>query len=133
VHGDYHPWNVLFRQGVDFTVLDRSRGEWGEPSDDVSAMSINYIFYALQAYGSLAGPFEKLYRFFWNLYLEKTGDEEMLDVIQPFYAWRCLVVASPVWYPNLALDVRVKLLNFVNNVLETERFNFEDVNSYFKE
>ena len=25
VHGDFHPWNVLFRHGVDFSVLDRSR------------------------------------------------------------------------------------------------------------
>ncbi|MFQ6065558.1 MAG: aminoglycoside phosphotransferase family protein, partial [Candidatus Bathyarchaeia archaeon] len=24
VHGDYHPWNVLFRRGTDFSVLDRS-------------------------------------------------------------------------------------------------------------
>lgn len=38
VHGDFHPWNVLFREGTDFTVLDRSRGEWGEPADDVAAM-----------------------------------------------------------------------------------------------
>jgi len=44
VHGDFHPWNVLFREGVDFTVLDRSRGERGEPADDVTAMTINYIF-----------------------------------------------------------------------------------------
>jgi hypothetical protein len=28
VHGDLHPWNVLFRRGSYFTVLDRSRGEW---------------------------------------------------------------------------------------------------------
>jgi len=131
VHGDYHPWNVLFRKDVDFTVLDRSRGEWGEPADDTSAMSINYIFYALQTYGKLTGPFEKLYRLFWSTYLDKTGDDEMLKVIQPFYAWRGLVIASPVWYPNLPLDVRVKLFNFVKNLLETEQFNLEDVNSYF--
>ncbi|MEK7372691.1 MAG: phosphotransferase, partial [candidate division NC10 bacterium] len=35
VHGDFHPWNLLFREGTDFSVLDRSRGEWGEPADDV--------------------------------------------------------------------------------------------------
>jgi hypothetical protein len=29
VHGDFHPWNILFREGTDFVVLDRSRGEWG--------------------------------------------------------------------------------------------------------
>jgi len=132
VHGDYHPWNVLFRKGVDFTVLDRSRGEWGEPADDTSAMSINYIFYALQTYGELAGPFEKLYNLFWNAYLDKTGDEEMLSVIQPFYAWRGLVIASPVWYPNLSLDVRSKLLNFVKNVLQTEKFDIKGFDSYTK-
>jgi len=132
VHGDYHPWNIMFRQGLDFTVLDRSRGEWGEPADDTSAMSINYIFYALQTYGKLAGPFEKLYRLFWNSYLDKTGDSEMLSVIQPFYAWRGLVIASPVWYPGLPLDLRFKLFNFIRNSLDAEKFNPEDVNSYFK-
>lgn len=29
VHGDFHPWNILFREGTEFVVLDRSRGEWG--------------------------------------------------------------------------------------------------------
>ena len=33
--------DVMFREGTDFTVLDRSRGEWGEAADDVSAMTIN--------------------------------------------------------------------------------------------
>lgn len=27
IHGDFHPWNLLFREGTDFSVLDRSRGE----------------------------------------------------------------------------------------------------------
>lgn len=131
VHGDYHPWNIMFRRGIDFTVLDRSRGELGEPADDTSALSINYIFYALQVYGELKGPFERLFNLFWKTYLDKTGDEEMLTVIQPFYAWRGLVIASPVWYPGLSLEVRNKLLNFVRNVLESEQFSVEDVNSYF--
>jgi hypothetical protein len=132
VHGDFHPWNVLFREGTDFTVLDRSRGEWGEPADDTSAMSINYIFYSLQTYGRLTGPFETLFNIFWKNYLGKTGDEEMLEVIQPFYAWRGLVIASPLWYPNLSLDVRTKLFNFVRNVLETEKLDLKAVNSYIK-
>jgi len=133
VHGDYHPWNVLFREGVDFTVLDRSRGEWGEPADDVSAMTINYVFYSLQTFGRLMGPFETLFNQFWENYLEKTGDEEMLRVIQPFYAWRGLVIASPIWYPNLSLDVRRKLFNFIKNVLKTEQVNLHEVDSYIKE
>jgi hypothetical protein len=133
VHGDFHPWNVMFREGTDFTVLDRSRGEWGEPADDVTAMTINYIFYSLQKYGELTGVFERLFRLFWKNYLEKTSDWEILEVVQPFYAWRGLVVASPIWYPNLSKDVRVKLLNFVRNVLHFERFDLESVNSYISE
>jgi len=132
VHGDYHPWNILFRRGTDFTVLDRSRGEWGEPADDTSAMTINYLFYSLQAYGRLEGPFRELFHIFWETYLNETADEEMFRVIQPFYAWRGLVIASPIWYPTLPLNVRVKLFNFIRNVLEVEEFNPEEVNSYLK-
>jgi len=133
VHGDYHPWNIMFREDADFTVLDRSRGEWGEPADDTSALNINYIFYSLQVYGELKGPFEKLFNLFWGAYLDKTGDEEMLTVIQPYYAWRGLVIASPVWYPNLSTGVRKKLFNFIRNTLDTERLDLKSVNSYLKE
>ncbi len=131
VHGDFHPWNVLFREGIDFTVLDRSRGEWGEPADDVAAMTINYLFYSLQRYERLSGVFERLFKMFWNNYLDKTEDNEILEVIQPFYAWRGLVVASPVWYPKLKKSIRVKLLNLVKNVLHVERFDLDRVNIYF--
>jgi len=133
VHGDFHPWNVMFHEGTDFTVLDRSRGEWGEPADDAVAMTINYIFYSLQKYGELAGIFEHLFRLFWENYLRKTGDWEILEVVQPFYAWRGLVVASPIWYPSLSKDVRIKLLNFVKNILQFERFDLNNVNSYILE
>jgi hypothetical protein len=73
----------------------------------------------------LKGPFERLCNLFWNTYLEKNGDEEMLTVIQPFYAWRDLVVASPIWYPNLALSGRKKLFGFIRNTLDSERFDFK--------
>jgi hypothetical protein len=131
-HGDFHPWNIMFREGTDFTVLDRSRGEWGEAADDVSSITTNYIFYSLQKYGELAGPFRELYELFFNSYLEKTGDSELLKVIQPFYIFRCLVVASPIWYPNLEPGVRTKLFNFINNVLDSKEFNYQDVNSYLQ-
>lgn len=130
VHGDFHPWNVMFREGVTFTVLDRSRGEWGEAADDVAAMTINYLFYSLRKYGELAGVFERLFRLFLENYLRKTRDREILEVIPPFYAWRGLVVASPIWYPNLKRSVRVKLLNFATSVLRFDRFDFKAVNSY---
>lgn len=129
-HGDFHPWNIMFREGADFTVLDRSRGEWGEAADDVSSITMNYLFYSLQKYGELAGPFQKMYELFFDKYLEITGDRELLEVIQPFYVFRSLVVASPIWYPNLDPGVRTKLFNFIDNILDNEVFDYQDINSY---
>lgn len=131
VHGDFHPWNILFRQGLDFTVLDRSRGEWGEPADDVTALTINYVFYSLQAFGKMDGPFLRLFLLFWRNYLDKTGDEEILNVVQPFYAWRSLVIASPLWYPNLPVDIRQKIFKFANKMLKTKEFDFENIEAFF--
>ena len=132
VHGDFHPWNVMFREGTDFTVLDRSRGEWGEAADDVSSMTINYLFFGLLKRDGkeLDEGFKKLYETFFEVYLEKTGDYELLKVIQPFYAFRGLVVASPVWYPNISMETRRKLFNFIRNVLEAEEFDYKGVSKY---
>ncbi len=132
VHGDFHPWNILFREGADFTALDRSRGEWGDPADDVSTMTINYLFFSLQRTGRLEGDMEKMFALFWENYLAGTGDREMLDVIAPFYAWRGLVIASPVWYPNLQAGVRKALFNFILNVLAADRFDPASINRYLE-
>ena len=86
----------------------------------------------MQKYGKLNGVFERLFRLFWENYLRKSGDSEILEVIPPFFSWRGMVVASPVWYPNLSRDVRMKLLNFVKNVLQSDSFDLVDVNSYFR-
>lgn len=130
VHGDFHPYNILFREGTDFSVLDRSRGEWGDPADDVTSITGNYLFSSLQREGRLAGAFETLFRRFWDRYLEKTGDREILEVAPPFYAFRCLVMASPVWYPTLPEEVRRKLFAFLQSVLDAEAFDPARVNTY---
>ncbi len=130
VHGDFHPWNILFSAGTDFRLLDRSRGEFGDPADDVTCLTSNYLFFSLQRSGRLEGLFESLFQRFWDRYLEKTGDREMLQVVAPFFAFRGLVMASPVWYPNLGAAVRERLLHFILNVLDSDRFDPALVNKY---
>lgn len=130
VHGDFHPWNILFGEGAGFQLLDRSRGEFGDPADDVTCLSLNYLFFSLRRSGRLEGAFETLFLRFWQRYLEHTDDLEMLKVAAPFFVFRCLVMAHPVWYPALPDGVREKLITFALAVLDRGAFDLEKVNAY---
>src|SRR5688572_1200755 len=130
VHGDFHPWNILFSRGAEFCVLDRSRGEWGDPADDVTCLAMNYVFFSLQKSGRLEGPFEQLFRRFWDRYLEKSKDAEILEVAAPFLVFRALVMANPVWYPQLQENLRGRLFRFMHAVLSEQRFNPQEANRY---
>ena len=55
---------------------------------------------------------------FWEHYLEQRGDRELLVVAARFFAFRCLVIASPLWYPALPESVRRKLFAFMPVALE---------------
>jgi hypothetical protein len=130
VHGDFHPWNILFQDAATFAVLDRSRGEWGDPADDVASLTANYVFFSLQRSGRLDEPFATLFARFWRRYVEGSGDRELADVIAPFFAFRWLVMANPVWYPHLSPALRRKVLTLVRAVLEEPRFDPRRVNDY---
>ncbi|CCH47453.1 phosphotransferase [Pseudodesulfovibrio piezophilus] len=132
VHGDFHPWNVLVTDAGEFSVLDRSRGQWGEPGDDLATMSINYLLWSLRKYGRLEGAFEQLYQTYLGEYLNQTGDVEVFEVIAPFFVFRGLVVASPEWYPDHPTSVRSSLFHFMENVLEDTVFDWENINKYLE-
>jgi hypothetical protein len=132
VHGDFHPWNILFRSGADFGLLDRSRGEWGDPADDVACLTANYLFFSLQRSEGLDGALKTLFLRFWKRYLDQSGDREMLRVVAPFFAFRGLVMASPVWYPELPDSIRNKLLAFVLKVLEEDAFDPVEAGTYLE-
>jgi hypothetical protein len=123
-HGDFHPWNILFRTGADFSVLDRSRGEWGEPADDVAALAINYLFFGLRRAaregrpGLVAEPFASLFSTFVATYLEASGDRELDDVHPPFFAFRAFVLGHPRWYPSLDEGTRARLFAFGRALLD---------------
>ncbi len=132
VHGDFHPWNVLVREGGEFSVLDRSRGEWGEPADDLACMSINLLLFGLGEKPVVGGHFLGMFLAFWQEYLDLTGDQEMLEVAAPFFVFRALVIASPQWYPHHPSAVRQGLFRLMENVLEDRHFNYADINSYME-
>lgn len=133
IHGDFHPWNILFRDGTDFTVLDRSPIQWGEPADDVACLTMPYLFFALQSQGESRKMLIELFGQFWSTYVEKSGDSDILDVAAPFLVRHALSLASPVWYPDLNLKVRRCLFSFMFRVLEASRFDPNRVEELLRE
>ena len=153
IHGDFHPGNIWFtskdaetqrtrepetrrvpaspsRPVINFVLLDRSRGPWGDSADDITALTINYIFFSIRHHGSVKGSYFEGLRMFFEKYVALTGDEELYSVVAPFFAFRGAVVANPIFYPELTLDQRKLIFTFVNNVLDDDKFRLEKVNDY---
>jgi aminoglycoside phosphotransferase (APT) family kinase protein len=122
-HGDFHPFNILFREGTDFSVLDCSRGGVGTAADDITCLSVNYMFFALRARGSFTGALRELWKVFWQTYLRETNHTDILRSLCLHFTWRMLVLASPVWYPSQDRLLREALLRFCERLLAGERFD----------
>ena len=122
-HGDYHPWNVIFADEAEPMLLDTSRGSQGDPADDVTCMSLNYVFFALLERPAWPRGYRPLWRSFWERYGARRGDDGILEVAAPFLAWRALVMANPRWYPQVDAATRDSLLGLVERALEARRFD----------
>ena len=131
-HGDFHPFNILFREENDFSMLDCSRGGIGEAADDVSCLTLNYLFFSLAERNNFSGALKTCWELFWKTYIDKTSDTEIYNVIPLFYAWRILVVANPMWYPNLDAGIRETLFLFAEKLLRGEPFDPMRINSYLE-
>ena len=152
IHGDFHPGNIWFKESrdqgseirgqktsndkcptdTDFILLDRSRGPWGDAADDITALTINYIFSSINHFSKLDGTYLEAIKLFYDEYIKKTGDFEIYGVAAPFYAFRGVVVANPVFYPDITPENRRRIFNFVHGVLNDKSFNIEKVNEYIK-
>lgn len=121
-HGDFHPFNVVF-DGERFTLLDASRGSCGDPADDVTAMAINYILFALDAPDAWAHGLGPLWQRFWDTYSRERPDEALTEVAPPFFAWRALVVCNPRFYPHLGATGRAALIRFAEIALDAGRLD----------
>lgn len=130
IHGDFHPGNIWFKDNSDFILLDRSRGPYGDAADDVTALCINYIFFSLMYHGEVKGAYLEGLNLFFEEYIKQTKDNELFEVLAPFFAFRGVVVANPVFYPELSDDARNKIFRFVKSVLSSERFDTSKVNYY---
>lgn len=122
-HGDFHPFNILFSDTHALALLDSSRGSMGDPADDVTCLGINYVFFAVEQPQAWAKAFRVLFHRFFETYLQQNGDQELLSVCAPFFAWRGLVICNPLWYPALSAQARDRMLSLIEVVLSSERFD----------
>lgn len=131
IHGDFHPFNILFDDGPEPCFVDASRGCAGDPADDVAALVINYLFFATDVPASWPA-FSQLWDAFWLEYLADSRDEGVLEVIAPFLAWRGLVVCDPCFYPGLSAAGRDLILGFVERVLAAPRLDLSWADESFR-
>jgi hypothetical protein len=118
-HGDFHPFNIVFGERGELALLDASRGTCGDPVDDLTALAINFVFFAVDRPESWRQGLGVLWHHWWQRYLALRDDPEVLDVAPPFLAWRALVVANPKFYPQLSERGRGAILGFAERVLES--------------
>ncbi len=130
-HGDFHPFNLIFNERSELTLLDAARGCRGDAADDVCCLALNYVFFAVGHDGAWHGKLGTLWERFWKRYLERSGDEQLLDVAPPFVAWRALVMAHPQWYPNVTAQSRNTLLEIVERALDAGCFDPDSVKALF--
>ena len=131
IHGDFHPFNILFDGAGRLSLLDASRGSFGDPANDVTCLAINYPFFALASEGSWERGLRELWYLFWRTYLDGAQDPELTACAAPYLAWRGLVLANPKWYPELAPAHRSAVLDLIERALASERFNPELVEEMF--
>lgn len=116
-HGDFHPFNIVF-DGDAPTMLDASRGGCGDPADDVTALAVNFVLFALDAPAAWEHGLGLLWHHLWHRYLTERPDPELLKVAAPFFLWRALVVANPAFYPRMTERARDTLLGFATDLLD---------------
>ncbi len=121
IHGDFHPFNILFSTDGVLTLLDASRGCQGDPADDATCLAVNYLFFGLEH--AMPEAFRALWHRFWERYLDKSGDQEILSIAPPFLAWRTLVLTNPVWYANVSSTTREALLGLAEDSLDSGRLD----------
>ncbi len=120
-HGDFHPFNIVFDDDDRLTLLDASRGCAGDPADDITCLTINYLFFGLQQPPARRTAMRSLWTRAWARYFAGRDDPGLLEAAPPFFTWRALVLCNPEWYPDIDVSVRDALLGEAEHALECGR------------
>jgi len=113
-------------------LADDGGSDGADPAIGQACMAVNFVFFALGDAAAWRAAFRPLWCEFWDRYLARSRDRELLSVVAPFLAWRLLVLACPIWYPNLPKPARERLLQFAESALDTDCFEPTSADEVFR-
>jgi len=123
IHGDFYYGNIVFDDDNKLTVVDRSRGVYGEPADDVVCIIANYYCYAIRQNQKFEGIFKELSEIFLKKYLELTNDQEILELIPLYWTTRSVIIFCPIFYPDITDEVRRNMYLTAMKIADEDKFN----------
>lgn len=100
-HNDFHPWNILFTKDNDLKIIDRDFPGYSEPARDLGTLLPNFLYFAFKNNGAFTGMCKEVSDYILTSYIEKSKDNEILEVIQPYLAMTCFILSNNQWYPDL--------------------------------
>lgn len=122
LHGDFWAANLFVRKDSTVWVIDYSRIPWGDPGLDVGKWISQYVWF----YHQTGNPyFRELTDRFLTLYIEKTGDAEIMHALCLGFTFLGAMYASPDVFSHVGLDVRTKMFDHIRSILKNNTFSWE--------
>ena len=117
LHGDFWGTNLFFKKDGSVWAIDYSRIPWGDPGVDIGCWLSQYLWF----YHETKNPyFKEIGEKFLNMYIEKSGDNEIRQSVSLVLGLMCIIFISPRLYPDLNMEIGKR---FLNNILEILRGN----------